>query len=280
LASIANINGKVFVYSHCISTNTFYKADFFRSFFKYLLWRPYWWSLPKNLKKIDGLIFLSNHGCDSRFDDLRLCEKIGKYATFIPNVLPSYASDKVLPISAKLDDRNQILSVGSYDWFKGHDFSIKAYAESKYANKIPLKIFGQKFNKYTDVLRALAKKAGISSDFIQFYEGVASSALLEEYLKSVLIINGSYSECQPLVLLDAMATGVPFVSRKSGSIADFKGGICVTKVSDASMALNRIYSDIKLWESLSIAGKEYVEKNHEESVVVSKFIKFFDEITE
>ena len=267
---------KIFVYSHCISTNTIYPSDLFRSIARYILWRPYWWGLSKSIKKINGVIFLSSSGCDSRFDDLQLARKLNKYTTVIPNVVSSYAEELMESGAFPIDGRNQIISVGSYDWFKGHDFSIKAYAHSNYKNNTVLKIFGQSFTEYTNQLRLLASKLGISTEFIQFHQGVSGADLMLEYSKSFLLLNGSHSECQPLVLLDAMAIGLPFISRRSGAIPNLKGGVCVRKAEQAGNVMNALKEDLNKWKDLSCAGRLYAIENHKKNSILKEFHKFLE----
>ena len=121
-------------------------------------------------------------------------------------------------------ERRQLIAVGAYHWLKGHDFSLQAYARSQAKNVVPIRLFGQCFTPYTDELRRLATQLGILDDFVSFYEGVSGADLLEECANSVALLSGSHTECQPLVLLDAMAVGTPFVARLTGCIPGLQGG--------------------------------------------------------
>lgn len=272
------IESKVFVYSHCISTNSFIGANFIRSLASYLFWRPYWFGLSKKIKKLRGIIFLSSSGCDSRFDDLQLSLKLKVKYWIIPNAIPTYAEEAMCLSSKAKDVRTQITSVASYDWFKGHDFVIRAYANSSAKNVIPLKIFGQKFTKYTEELKALANAVGVLDEFIEFNENLSGSELMDEYLKSLVFIGGSYSECQPLVILDAMAAGVPFISRKSGSIPMLEGGYSVADHFEASKMLDVLVKDENVWIEKNQAGRNYISNNHTQDRVKNILFEFLEGI--
>jgi glycosyltransferase involved in cell wall biosynthesis len=71
-----------------------------------------------------------------------------------------------------------------------------------------------------------------------------------------LFVFGSLTECQPLVILDAMAAGTPFISRSSGSIPYMSGGISVESPKDAATQIDRLLFDQNEWQILSNSGQK------------------------
>jgi 1,2-diacylglycerol 3-alpha-glucosyltransferase len=276
LINIKKISGKVYVFSHCLSVNSVINFKLIRSLISYIMWRPYWYKLGNNLKKLNGVIFLSDDGCDSRFDDLKLAKKLNSTFHIIPNALSNSSNEALFNKATSRSAREHLVSVGSYDWFKGHDFVIRSYSESVAKNIIKLKIFGQKFNIHTSYLRNLAVKLGIKNEYIEFFEGVSGTALIAEYEKSIIFLYGSYTECQPLVLLDSIATGTPYISRRSGSIPCILGGYSVKSITEAAIRINELISDHKTWEKFSITGKNYAIDNHSQESVKFKLNKFLN----
>ena len=63
--------------------------------------------------------------------------------------------------------------------------------------------------EYSATLRSLSHQLGLSAESVVFHEGVAGEALLAAYCQARLVLSGSHTECQPLVLLDANAAGTP-----------------------------------------------------------------------
>lgn len=262
------ISGKKILYSHCVSTNAFFSEQPFKSLLRYLLWRPYFFKIKSILKKLDALICLASEGSDSRFDDVRMAYKLEMPLYIVPNTVSDNTGyNDPLPI----ESRNQIISVGSYDWQKGHDFVLRAYALSVAKNVIPLKIFGQEFTPYTIKLKEEAVKLGIEDDFLSFYEGVAGIDLLKEYGKSLAFIYGSRTECQPLVILDAMASGTPFISRSTGCIDSLPGGISVINEEIAAISLDNIIENEGVWKIFHADGLIAARTNYTYETVCERF---------
>lgn len=262
LRNLSKVSGRKVLFSHCLSTNVFFWKQPFRSFVRYLLWRPYWWKLSKRLRKLDGFIVNAEEGCDSRFDDLRVAQRLGIPYKVVSNALSPEAVACFEQAEPELRSRSYLIAVGSYHWQKGFDFAIRAYARSHAKNIIPLKVFGQHFSRYTEGLRKLALSLGISNEYLSFHEGVSGAALIEEYKHSIAMISGSHTECQPLVLLDAMATGTPFVARLTGCIQSLPGGVGVGSEVEAANAINRLIKDGVEWSRLSNAGRECAKMKH------------------
>jgi glycosyltransferase involved in cell wall biosynthesis len=259
--NLQNIKGRKLLYSHCVSTNMFFWQQPLRSTIRYLFWRPYWWRLPSLIRRLDGLIFLGSDGSDSRFDDFKLAQKLGTPLHVVPNGLAPAAFDTLNQPSVERNQRDQLIAIGSYDWLKGHDFVLRAYARSSAKNRIPLKVFGQSHSAFSTRLKQLAQSLGVEDSFVTFHEGVSGAPLLEECARSVALLSGSHTECQPLVLLDAMASGTPFVARRTGCISSLPGGVAVKSEAEAADSIDRLLSDVSRWSLLSEAGRAYVVTN-------------------
>ena len=256
------ICGKKILYSHCISTNSIIGKTSLRSIIRYLAWRPYWWSMKAKMQLLDGIILLEANGCDARFDDVKLAKRLGIEMIVIPNSLSELSFSRLEAGSSSFMERNGILSVGAYDWQKGHDFVLRAYANSTLKNKVHLDICGQKFSSFSQELQDLAAYLGLDPHYVHFHEGLSQANLLERYSKARLFVYGSHTECQPLVLLDAMATGTPFISRKTGSIPSMHGGAAVHSEAEATQAMNFFYENEDEWERLSKAGQSQAREKH------------------
>lgn len=262
-----HIKGRKLLYSHCVSTNMFFWQQPLRSTIRYLFWRPYWWRLPSLIRRLDGMIFLGSDGSDSRFDDFKLARKLGTPLHVVPNGLSPAAFDTLNQPSVERKQRDQLIAIGSYDWLKGHDFVLHAYARSSAKNRIPLKVFGQSHSAFSTRLKQLARSLGVEDSFVTFHEGVSGAPLLEECERSIALLSGSHTECQPLVLLDAMASGTPFVARRTGCISSLPGGVAVKSEVEAVDSIDRLLSDASHWSLLSEAGRAYVATNCDPATV-------------
>jgi len=255
---IDHLPGRKVLYSHCISTNLFLPTQPLRSVVRYLAWRPYWWSLPRKLRRLDDVIFLAEDGDPSRFGDVAIARRIGVPMHVIANSVEPGPSIAPLP----LEERPFIMSVGSYTWQKGFDQVLRMYARSSAHQRYTLRLFGQEKTAYADDLRQLATELGIS-ERVSFNSGVEGAALQSEYQQASLFLMGSRTECQPLVLLDAMAAGVPFVALRTGCVAQMRGGTAVATVEDGAAVIDADLSDLSRWNELSVAGRATVTRFHD-----------------
>jgi len=278
LQEIDHISGQKYLFSHCISTNIFFKHQPVRSLIRYLLWRPYWWKLPSHFKKLDGVIFLSNGGSDSRFDDLKLAKKHQVPLHVIPNCLSQEANAELTEPTHDFSKRSQLISVGSYDWQKGFDFVLRAYAQSKAKNIIPLKFFGQTNSPFRESLIKLSQQLDINQDHVEFCTGVSGNDLIIEYRKSYAFLSGSHTECQPLVLLDANATGTPFIARSTGCINRMSGGYAIETIAEMASHINKIISDNSLWQKLSSSGRDDANHTYKPDITITKLLEIINPV--
>lgn len=260
LQNLENISGRKFVYSHCISTNVFYSLQPIRSLLRFLAWRPYWWRLPGLIKRLDGVLFLAGGGTDSRFDDLRIARQCAVPLRIVPNSLSPAAITVLNKPQAPLMARDRLIAVGSFDWQKGFDFLLHAFAASKARHAFSLHLYGQEHSAYIAALRSLASRLGLKEDQVIFHTGVTGDELMAVYCQSRLVLSGSYTECQPLVLLDANAAGTPFIARSTGCIATMPGGVAVGTWEEMAKKLDALVEGGPHWNSLAEAGRQ-VAKN-------------------
>lgn len=256
LCHLDTIQGRKFVYSHCVSTNVYFSHQPLRSVLRYLAWRPYWWRLPRLMKRLDGVLFLAGGGSDSRFADIRLARRHAIPLKIVPNSLSSEAVAIITKAIPAFEDRDRLMAVGSYQWQKGFDFVLRAYAASKWRDRFPLHLYGQQHSAYSKTLQSLARRLGLRDGSVVFHEGVSGAALAEEYCKARLVLSGSHTECQPLVLLDANAAGTPFVARTTGCISTMPGGVGVHTSEEMRRRIDQLIDNVELWESIANAGRQ------------------------
>ena len=254
LRHLNSISGCKFVYSHCVSSNIFIRRQPFRSILRYIAWRPYWWRLPNYVKQLDGLIFLAEGGSDTRFDDFQLAQKLGVPRQIVPNSFSPEIKTSVSNPPRPINLRNRLIAVGAYQWQKGFDFVIRAYANSKARKKFPLHLYGYQKTSYLDKLIKLAYRLGLNEKDIFFHHGLSGKKLVEAYCDAKVILSGSHTECQPLVLLDAIAAGTPIIARSTGCIAQISGGVVVNSWREMSHYLDSLVENEEFWELLASAG--------------------------
>jgi 1,2-diacylglycerol 3-alpha-glucosyltransferase len=256
LRHIDQIPGRKILYSHCISTNSFFYNQPIRSCLRYLGWRPYWWRLRNYINSLDGIIFLAPDGAPPRFDDLSVAKALKVPLWVIPNSLSQFslASLDIKPLPS--ESSSTLISIGSYQWQKGFDYVIRAFAASGAFGRFTLHLYGQEFTNYCSVLRALVCKLGLPRDSVVMHENISGEKLLSAYRNAQLVLLGSHSECQPLSLIDANACGTPFVARSTGCIENMPGGLAVVSWQEMAEQIKMLLSNPSTWQKLSYEGRQ------------------------
>jgi 1,2-diacylglycerol 3-alpha-glucosyltransferase len=265
LEHLSELPGRKVLYSHGLATDVWIPSQPLRSAIRYALWRPYRWRVVSKLRALDGLLLLAETGCDVRFDDAVLAKKLNIPRHVVPNAVPDYAlAGQAYPRS--YDQRRTLIDVGSLEIAKGHDFVLRAYAASKAMNRLPLQLLGQQETPLVPALQALGRSLGITDGMLTIQVGVSGAVLFERYRQALGLISGSHTECQPLILLDAMAAGTPFVARATGCIPFMRGGVAVETIKEAASAINALF-DENHWQVLSQAGHEAASTTYHPSKV-------------
>lgn len=276
LGMLDQIAGRKYVYSHGLSTNLFFRFQPLRSALRWAAWRPYRWRLGARMQALDGVIFLADQGCDCRFDDLVVANRLGIVHGVVPNAIFGAAAARLGAVPVPRAHRCCLIAVGAYEPMKGHDFVLRAYARSFAKNRLRLDVFGQKFTPYTDDLRRLVDTLQLEPGYVSFHQGVSDEALVARYEQAIAVVSGSHTECQPLILLDAMATGTPFIARARGCIPALQGGNAVETEKDAASAIDRVVTDENLWTRLSKTGASAARTEFHPTVVGEKLGLFLE----
>ena len=148
--------------------------------------------MKKLAAKFDAFVVLTN-GNTKEWDSNNI--------RVIPNPLSFYPNEKAILSSRK------VIAVGSHSFNKGYDLLLDAwkFVEKKYPNW-QLHIYG-KFDKNETFLH-YANKLGVNN--VMFYQPVSS--IDKVYLDSSIMVLPSRSEGFGMVLIEAMACGLPCVA--------------------------------------------------------------------
>lgn len=175
--------------------------------------------------------------------------------------------------------RKHAIAVGRYTWQKGFDLLIYSwkYVYEKHPDWI-LDIYGPgNFESY----RILADKEGLSS-VVKCHE--ADSDIYGRYAESSIFILSSRYEGLPLVLGEAMATGLPVVSFRcpcgpEDIISDGVDGILVENGNQQKLAHAICYliEHDNQRKKFGIEGKKKA-MNYHEDCIMQKWIELFNKL--
>ena len=162
---------------------------FFRYLTKYFRWR-----MDKQVGKLDSLVVLTQQHADDWKGLTPVC--------VIPNALSFY------PKHTSSCENKKAIAVGRYNDAKGYDYLISAWniVHHRYPDWI-LNVYGS--GEYYEQVVLWIKEWNLEKSII-LHE--PTTHIMEKYQESSICVLSSRYEGFPMVLLEAMACGVPVVS--------------------------------------------------------------------
>lgn len=178
----------------------------------------------KTFKKASGLIFLTNYAKKT----INSFGKLTENQTIIPHGIDITKSCP--PKEQKgIDGYNnlnpfRLLYVSNLLPYK-HQWNIAAAVCSLRQKGFPLKLtlIGPPTTEGLKKLKQVQKKYPIYSECINYYGSIDHSLLFQHYLNHDAFIFGSTCENLPIILLEAMSSGLPILSSKYGPMPEVLG---------------------------------------------------------
>ena len=177
----------------------------------------------------------------------------------------------------------RVIAVGRLDYQKGFDRLIQAWQLVQHTGKFTdwkLDIFGQ--GEWQEMLQQMIDKAGLQ-DSLQIHQ--PTKQIGEEYVKSDLLVMSSNYEGFPMVMIEAMACGLPVVSfdYKCGPKDIIQSGINGLLVPNGDIqaladAMMIVMEDEAYRKMLSLNARKVVD-TYSEQAVMSQWIRLFTSIT-
>lgn len=154
------------------------------------------------------------------------------------------------------------LHVANYAEHKNQEFSLRAFYSFNNCN-VKMIYIGAKENDYYRYLlklnTSLELKYGKRN--IEFFTNLNRNETIDKIKNAKAIILSSRVEKFPMVLVEGMACGKPFISTDCGIVKELPGGLVVNNINEMRLCMEKINKDSIFVEELSKDGKEYAIKN-------------------
>lgn len=177
----------------------------------------------------------------------------------------------------------RVIAVGRLDYQKGFDRLIQAWQLVQHTGRFTgwkLDIFGQ--GEWQEMLQQMIGKAGLQ-DTARLNR--PTKQIGEEYVKSDMLVMSSNYEGFPMVMIEAMACGLPVVSfdYKCGPKDIIQTGINGLLVPNGDIqaladAMMKVMEDEAYRKMLSLNARKVVD-TYSEQAVMSQWIRLFTSIT-
>lgn len=230
-------------------------------------WRT--WQDERIVRRFDKFVVLTN-------EDRGYWGKLPNICV-IPNAA-MFVADRYSDVSNK-----RVIAVGRLDYQKGFDRLIQAWEiihkSGKY-NDWRLDIFGQ--GEWKEMLHGMIDERGLnSSAFIN----KPTKNIGKEYAESAMLVMSSNYEGFPMVMIEAMACGLPVVAFdfKCGPkdiISDGENGLIIRNGDIEALAggMMRLMEDTENRKRMSLNARKIVD-TYSEKAVMEKWIGLFNNLT-
>lgn len=118
---------------------------------------------------------------------------------------------------------------------------------------------GSSANKYMQHLEEVYEELKKDNERlnIEFMCGVDRTKTIDLLKHASLFLIGSEGEEFPVVIVESMAVGVPFISTDVGVVRYFPGGVIVKSVDEMAAAIGTVMSDDELYHRKAVEGSSY-----------------------
>ncbi|MES2924207.1 MAG: glycosyltransferase family 4 protein [Verrucomicrobiota bacterium] len=241
--------------------------------------------LPKMAREYDRLIFLSEKQGWGRFFDHTVAIWL-KHPGI--EVVPNGTDpDLTLPDDGGFRTRHGIgpgpmaLCVANYCLRKNQQLAVRVFREARVPGST-LVFIGSELNDYAREARELDEQLRGPAHCCQvvFLEKLTRAETFAAFKATDLVILTAKTETQPIVLIEAMAAGKPWISTDTGCVDRMEGGIVCRNAASMRAALINLLTDPELRTSLSVEGRKAARSRYSSSNCVMKYDSIFRSLVE
>lgn len=173
-----------------------------------------------------------------------------------------------------------LLCVANYSPRKDQGYAVRAFRAAAIRNSV-LVFIGSRFNEHSDQFRKVDRIHAESAapGTVIWLENQTRKATLDAMAACDVFLLSASHEAQPIVLLEAMREGKPWIARDAGCISSLEGGVCVGSESEMSQAILRLNKDSSLCKRLGNVGRTAIESRYNRQAYTDNYISLVEEIT-
>lgn len=283
LKCFKQIRAKKILLSHGYDSHIFYGQPGFpwglRSWLKRL---PQTLVLPIHLARFDCVVFLSKKRNFGRFFDAWIAKAIGcKNTVVIPNSVASNLDFVPADLKEKvgLGSKIQFICVANYNSRKNQEMALRAFCMAKIPNS-RLVFIGSSLGEYGTRLRdswtrGQADHPGLE---VSFLENQTRLEVISAIKSSDVLVLSATAETQPIVILEAMACGRPFISTDTGCVSELEGGVVVGNVDEMAGQMCNLAENPNHRGALGQLARKYFERHHSPEVINQSWLDLVEEV--
>lgn len=237
------------------------------------------WTLARfslMIRRYDRLIFLSEKKDWGRFFDHSVATWIGHPGI---EVVPNGTDPQLMPP----DDRGfraqhgigsgpMVLCVANYFEGKNQKLALRVFREAA-IDWATLVFIGSALGAYGRGLLADINRAAMTN--VVVLENQSRDETLAAFAATDAFLLTSKAESQPIVLIEAMAAGVPWVSTDTGCVSTMPGGLTGTSSATLASHLRQVISDPELRRRLKDEATRAMASHYSSECTLAAFDRIF-----
>ena len=252
---------------------------------QWLGWLPYVVRSPFLMRKFSRVVLLSKRVDRQRFFDHRIAKLTGyRGIVVIPNGVDPRAFERPLPDFRRefgIGEGCMFLCVANYYTHKNQELTLRAFRQAR-VDGATLVFIGSEFNEYQAMVRDLDQQLAKShpEGRVVFLEKINREMTLGAFRACDVFVLTSKGENQPIVLLEAMACGKPFISTESGCISELVGGLVVHTEQEISEKMKYLSEHPEVRNALGQTDREEILAHYTCERVVDAFDELLRSLTQ
>lgn len=242
--------------------------------------QEYFAQLPTHLREYDALVYMSPNYRDKKFGDEH---RIGN-----GYIIPNGASEEEFaqkPLDFRqrygIDTRYMLLCVANLYPTKGHRLVIDAFQHLS-RNDTTLVIIGHGPDgrpKWLQHYYLGCRMQAWMSRRIKILESVPRPWVVSAFQETDLFVFGSEIECSPLVILEALAGGTPFVSTDCGDVRDHADyGEIVGTPESMARSVNALLDDDGRRSRLAKGAQSHWRRHHTWKTITDQYERLYRQL--
>lgn len=178
-------------------------------------------------------------------------------------VIENAAEDIFFEKKRDIIEKKYAIMVANYLPSKNQEFVLRAFYQTNLSNNYGLIFIGSKANDYYKKLVNLNKKLKTlyGEKDIQILYDISREKTVDYIKKASIYLFGSKGEVFPISIVEAMASGIPYISTDVGCVKYLPGGVVIKNEEEMAYWIALLFENSNTRKMLGMSGYEYALKH-------------------
>jgi len=170
------------------------------------------------------------------------------------------------------NSKDYYLCVANYEEHKNQEFSLRAFYKTE-NTKNKMIYIGREETTYLEKLIQLNEELRNEYGYkdVVFLVNIERGRTIEYIQNCRALILSSKIERYPVIIVEAMASGVPYISTDQGCVRFLPGGLVIRNIDEMSYWMDFIHANNSFTERMGEIGLNYAKENLTISSKISQF---------